>query len=550
MANSTNEIFILRDNIIEGSPVADGFVENYYLENRLAGQAKMMTPLLGDDFGETLTTVGGFCKLVSHINVSIATTPATDTKARFALTFREQGGFRDKWAATVPLNGEQICIEVATCEDNPAALASFQITFPAYTIATITLSLTLRENLPFPQMPPDKPIVFASLPYQQMIANSLISLGNLSRLQRAIAKARAGKKVTLAYIGGSITQGAGAKPINNMCYAKRATLAFAKRLDITPEQIHFIKAGIGGTPSQLGIARYHADITHDPLNPPDIVVIEFAVNDYADETLGVAYESLCLMAQDGPGSPAVVLLFSVFANDENLEERLVKVGIRHHFPIVSAKAAVLPQYDKDEDTIVTRRQYFHDILHPSNSGHQIMADALDYLWQAAIEAKPQEEFPPAAAIIGDDFRNMRVLNRSSITTDPAVISYDLGGFTAIDELLHSVERDDDIHTTPQFSDNWKYCGKKPEAEQTAFKMEIECKDLLLVYKDTHEADFAAATIFIDGVYLRDIDPRAAGWIHCGSTFIIRGKEKARHNVEIRPLGGANGLFTILAFGYT
>jgi hypothetical protein len=35
------------------------------------------------------------------------------------------------------------------------------------------------------------------------------------------------KVVTLAYIGGSITQGAGATPINTWCYAYKSYQAFA-----------------------------------------------------------------------------------------------------------------------------------------------------------------------------------------------------------------------------------------------------------------------------------------------------------------------------------
>lgn len=44
--------------------------------------------------------------------------------------------------------------------------------------------------------------------YCTMIERSLMNLGNTYRIRKAIEKARAGKEVTLAYIGGSITQGA------------------------------------------------------------------------------------------------------------------------------------------------------------------------------------------------------------------------------------------------------------------------------------------------------------------------------------------------------
>lgn len=49
--------------------------------------------------------------------------------------------------------------------------------------------------------------------YCRMISHSLMNMGNAYRIRKAIEKTRAGKEVTLAYIGGSITQGAGAAPI-------------------------------------------------------------------------------------------------------------------------------------------------------------------------------------------------------------------------------------------------------------------------------------------------------------------------------------------------
>lgn len=42
--------------------------------------------------------------------------------------------------------------------------------------------------------------------------------------------------------------------------------------------VKFIKAGVGGTPSELGMIRFDRDVLRDG-QQPDIVVIEFAVND-------------------------------------------------------------------------------------------------------------------------------------------------------------------------------------------------------------------------------------------------------------------------------
>ena len=47
-------------------------------------------------------------------------------------------------------------------------------------------------------------------------------------------------------------------------------------------------------------------------------------NDEGDETKGRCYESLVTKILSMPDAPAVLLLFAVFANDWNLQERLAR----------------------------------------------------------------------------------------------------------------------------------------------------------------------------------------------------------------------------------
>ena len=68
-------------------------------------------------------------------------------------------------------------------------------------------------------------------------------------------------------------------------------------------------------------------------------------------------------------------------NEWNLEDRLVPIGKNYDLPMVSVKAAVVPQFSKN--TVVTKRQYFYDIFHPTNDGHRIMADCLIGLFEQA-----------------------------------------------------------------------------------------------------------------------------------------------------------------------
>lgn len=386
--------------------------------------------------------------------------------------------------------------------------------------------------------------------YRRMIAKSLLSQGNNQRLKKAIDKAKRGEQVTIAYIGGSITQGAGAEPLPTNCYAYRSYQLF-KRMFAPADgsSIHLIKAGLGGTPSELGVVRYDRDVTRDGAVKPDIVVVEFAVNDADDETEGNCYESLVLKALSADNKPAVFLLFSVFENDWNLQDRLAPVGWHYHLPMVSIKDAVVEQFQRtrEQGNIVSKEEFFADIYHPTNRGHEIMADCLGHLFDVTDRAVSDKEDisihkPPA---IGNDFIDMRLLDRLN---GPSIARINEGGFRENDAELQLAEMDDHSLGTPQFPNNWMHTA---EAGDAPFRMTLRSKRLILVYKDSGDAAFGSANIGVDGKMVRVADPHQVNWTHCHAVILYNERESAEHTVEITMADGQqNRRFTILGFGYS
>ena len=255
--------------------------------------------------------------------------------------------------------------------------------------------------------------------YRELIERSLLNKGNNVRLKRAIEKARKGEPINIAYIGGSITQGAGAIPIHLQCYAYRSYEQFKKRYAPSDGgSINLIKAGVGGTPSELGIIRYDRDVLLDGQVQPDILIIEFAVNDADDETKGNCYESLVIKALAADNKPAVILLFSVFENDWNLQDRLAPIGWHYDLPMVSMKDALVEQFQKTqaEGNVITKSQFFHDIYHPTNLGHRIMADALSHLFNVTDHSALDqvEQCDDRTPLIGNDFVNVKLLDRKNV----------------------------------------------------------------------------------------------------------------------------------------
>ena len=101
---------------------------------------------------------------------------------------------------------------------------------------------------------------------------------NLARLQAVFAKAARGEKITVAGIGGSITEGTGITVADGRAEKCWAGLMAAWWNRMFPGQVTFVNAGISGTSSNFGLHRLEADVlSHDP----DLLFIEFAANDGA-----------------------------------------------------------------------------------------------------------------------------------------------------------------------------------------------------------------------------------------------------------------------------
>ena len=224
--------------------------------------------------------------------------------------------------------------------------------------------------------------------YNEMLSKACLRLGNNVRLKNALDRAKAGENITVAIIGGSITEGAGAAKYDE-CYAKRVGVRIASTYSANGLRgVNLINAGVGGTPSTFGWIRYEQDVLNrvpenDPDGLPDIVIIEFAVNDWNEPTKHKCYESMVKSALQQENAPAVILLFSVFKNGWNLQDELKKIGETYDLTMISVRDAAYPMMDK----FWTKDEWFSDEYHPTSLGHGVMADCIMSVIDAAYAAE-------------------------------------------------------------------------------------------------------------------------------------------------------------------
>lgn len=549
--------YIMREKEIFGAPQPDGRGIQFIYEDsgRLLSSARIAGNVTDEEVISLMKSTEGFRRLVHSIGVSVE---ADDPTKEVVFAFQMYGnkdplGGGTTIEKTLRTDGAEVRIvlseQVWSADDKEPGQIRFE--FPqAETQAAASVRFYLNDGFEAPEAAEEEKIDYSSDTYREMTARSLMQMGDPARLVRAIEKAERGEDVTLAYIGGSITQGAGAIPINSECYAYKSCRNFAKRFG-KGDNVHYVKAGVGGTPSELGMLRFERDILRDGKITPDIVVVEFAVNDEGDETKGHCYESLVRKILMLPNAPAVILLFAVFADDWNLQERLGVVGERYHLPMVSVRDAVSPQFrlKAGEGRVLSKNQFFYDMFHPTNAGHTIMADCLTYCFEKAKEqggsAGPAWETLPDP-VIGGEFEQVRLLDKKEMPPFAAVTP---GSFLFVDDKLQCVEMDEDLTGTPEFPHNWMYDGKRVK-QGGDFTLEITCKALLLIFKDSGELDAGRADVFVDGAKKLTADPHINGWVHCNPVILFQEKEAGWHRISIRMAEGEEEkTFTILGFGY-
>ncbi|MDR1668576.1 MAG: SGNH/GDSL hydrolase family protein, partial [Oscillospiraceae bacterium] len=292
---------------------------------------------------------------------------------------------------------------------------------------------------------------------ETILQNSLVSTGDSYRFARAFAKAAAGEAVTVAAIGGSITEGMNASNRAENCYA--AKLVAWMQETFGNSQITLINAGESGTPSKLGVMRVQKQVLDAK---PDIVLIEFAVNDGSDTDSNTAYEGLVRKVLNSESEPAVALLFTVTETGYSNQPNMQKTGEHYKLPMVSIPDSI---YLEIQEGRMAWDDYSSDDVHPSTEGHAMVGELLAYCFESvyaqAKDAPGAAYAVPEDTVFGDRYENIVFVNQ---TDDTAA---ELGSFTG-----------DTNDTRPMWYNGWK---RAENGGNDPFVIEVTAKEVFMVY---------------------------------------------------------------------
>lgn len=199
-----------------------------------------------------------------------------------------------------------------------------------------------------------------------MLDRALTNVGNRARLADVMNRAKSGEDITVAFIGGSVTEGAFASDYDKTSYAG---LTFAWWEKTFPKaNVTYLNAGIGGTSSLFGVHRLQEDVLD---HKPDFVIVEYGVNDCDHPAQIEAYSNLLHRLLNDESAPAVMLLYVMGDSGNNNQENQVPVGLHYDLPMISYRDAIWPEVTAGR---FAWNEIGADYVHPTDFGHALISE--------------------------------------------------------------------------------------------------------------------------------------------------------------------------------
>lgn len=347
-------------------------------------------------------------------------------------------------------------------------------------------------------------------------------------LYNVMRKAQSGQKVTVAFIGGSITKGTMSNGTRDWGLNKKLTYVdyftnwWYKKFPRA--DLRFVNAGISATDSYLGVHRVQKDVLD---KKPDLVVVEYAVNDKKTSYHKQAYENLIRKIAASETKPAILLLFMAKLNGWSCQLQQSQIGSHYKLPMLSYGNVMK---DMINNGIYTMEELSGDGIHPSALGYavagEIIVRYLDGIWAKSL-GQVSFKKAPKSYITSQKYGKAKVLTCKDITIKKR------GTFT-------------ESSKSRIFLNNLTSGSGNGDLTFT-----VSCKNLGIVFAQQINGRGGQFDVYVDGKKTAQLDADNSGGRHNkpGAVPCYSSKTKRTHTVRIvrnrKSKGHALTIFAIL-----
>ena len=361
---------------------------------------------------------------------------------------------------------------------------------------------------------------------EKMKETSRLVEGNKARLAKVFKKARQGKPITVAFLGGSITQGVSAG--YEYCYATLTTRWLQQTFP--KSEITGLNYGIGATGSYIGVGRVDR---HVLAAKPDLVFVEFSVNDSKDNTKRnvEAYTGIMKKLWYADSSPAVVAIAMTMENGTSFQEYHNAICSENDIPMISYHDAVLEAIDNNN---LAWSDVADDVIHPNIVGHAILTELITSYLQDVLDNMDTIDITDEPAdIVGSD----------KYVTASIVVPTDN---QKIEGKGWEIISDNQFFG---FGSYWRTESKDGSFKDVEpLKFEVEAKSIGIIFGMMVQ-NGGKFDVVVDGKTVTTIDSHfKKGWgNYPEAEEVVEFNECSHHTLEIVPCAGQETAVTVLAF---
>lgn len=334
-------------------------------------------------------------------------------------------------------------------------------------------------------------------------------LGDTSRFHKLFHKAEQGEPISLLFLGASVTFSF--KIPENDQFPVLIKQHFADTFQ--NDNISLFNLSSPGLPSIHALYQcYH----EAPVCNPDLVILDYSINDQKNPASRTAYESLLIKALSLPASPAVMSFFIKGCGENGYTCAPHMSVTNEHYGV--AYANVGAQLDEDiESGLLSWDDYSYDDKHPGPDGHHYLANQLIWFLKKVAAAPSVSCLLPGAPLFGDSLAHLTFLEKP-----------------------------------------WIGSGRNFPA---SVEITLTCHTLFLSYMVDTTPDMGQLSLEIDGTYAFTLDAyRVDEWDHPAYKVHQIGKQgtahsgnnsykKETHRIRLYTDSDGPTVFYLLALGY-
>ena len=337
--------------------------------------------------------------------------------------------------------------------------------------------------------------------YTDAAEKSLFFKGNNHRIKQALKNN--GKRKTVAFLGGSITLGWKGEEMLSENYS---VLIYKYLCDIYPENnFEYVNMSLPSANSFIGLSILEKKIESSII--PDIVFVEYAVNNECGREYMISYESLVRKLLNLPSKPAVILIFTINQSFYTSQGYMKRIGQNYGLPMISIADIIKSLVTEN---IIEWSMYSDDWIHPNIWGHKFIADCLTLYFQKIHEESTDEE----------------------IKLNKHVYSLDYIDYTPLVPSLYDISCNgyEEINASDFFEHGLRYI---PETNDVFLSFDADFKHLFMTYMHDKTEKYSDADIYVDNKKVSLLQGKSLyGWDNIVMKHICEFEHKGHHTVEI------------------